>query len=137
MNSSYCVFVTYLYFRITTSNRVFSSRKAFRPFIFHIPNPGGTRLEDKEWSSSPVLLSSGAAHGKQQKKPRAGTAAAEDLSLLNPLAHNFLIPNTHTSFVLLFLRLGLQIHTHQVNRHRQIYQVEQHLLTSSRCRQQN
>lgn len=68
-------------------------------------------FEDKEWSSSPVLLSSGAAHGKQQKEPLAGTAAAEDSGLLNPLAHPFLIPIIHTGFVHLFHGLGLQIHT--------------------------
>lgn len=68
-------------------------------------------FEDKEWSSPPVLLSSRAAHGKQQKEPLAGTAAAEDSGLLNPLAHPFLIPTIHTGFVHLFHGLGLQIHT--------------------------
>lgn len=68
-------------------------------------------FEDKEWSPPMVLLSSGAAHGKQQKESLAGTAAAEDPGLLNPLAHPFLIPNTHTGFVHLFHGLGLQIHT--------------------------
>lgn len=35
---------TYLHFRITTSNRVFSPRKTFRRIMFHISNPGGIRL---------------------------------------------------------------------------------------------
>lgn len=68
-------------------------------------------FEDKEWSPPMVLLSSGAAHGKQQKESLAGTAAAEDPGLLNPLAHPFLIPNIHAGFVHLFHGFGLQIHT--------------------------
>lgn len=62
-------------------------------------------------SAPPLQRFSGAAHGKQQKEPLAGTAVAEGSGLLNPLAHPFLIPNIHTGFVLLFLGLGLQIHT--------------------------
>lgn len=103
-------FVTYLHFRITTSNRVFSPRKTFGLyFISQILVESG--FEDKEWSSPPVLLSSGAVHDKQRKEPLAGTVAAEDSGLLNPSAHPFLIPNTHMDFVLLFLGLGFQIHT--------------------------
>lgn len=103
-------FVTYLNFPITTSNRIFSPRKTFSLcFISQILVESG--FEDKEWASPPALLSSRAAHDKQRKEPLAGTAAAEDSGLLNPSAHPFLIPNTHTNFVLLFLGLSLQIHT--------------------------
>lgn len=106
-NSSYSVFVTYLHFLIPTSGKVFSPRKTFRQIMFHTPNPcGSSAFEDEDWSSPPALLSSRAAHGKQQKGPLADTAAVGDLNLLNPLA-SYPIHNTHISFVTVFHCLGL------------------------------
>ena len=127
MNSSYCVFVTYLQFLIPISDRVFSPRETFRQITFHIRNPcGSSAFEDEEWSFRPALLSSGVAHGKRQKGPLAETAAAGDSDLPSPLAYPYRIHNAHTGFVILFHCLGLhtdflQSHTVIITDHRQTH----------------
>lgn len=83
---------------------------------------------EDEWSSPPALLLSGAAHGKQQKEPLAGTADAEDSGLVNPLAHPFLIL-TSTRFCpslpwIRFADSHSPYHRPQTNRHRQIHSIK-------------